>query len=390
MNILYVVSGFAPAWGLGGVARSSYEISKEMVQRGHKVTVYTTDIFDFKTRHSYFYKYWHGMHVYYFKTLSNFLAKNKFNVSLNYIYYIYKNMSTFDIVHIHEYRTINSTIAAYFAKRNGVPYIIQPRGSVPTMSKSLQKKIYDKLFGKSIIEHSVKIIATSTIESDQYSKVFPHLSKDKIVHVPNGINLDEYYPLPLKGSFKKKYSIGDDYKVILYLGRIHKRKGIDLLIEAFRELKNEYKRLKLLIVGPNDGYLYEIKMMVKKLDLEDDILLTGPLYEYEKIESYVDADVFVMPSKDKYESFGNVALEALACGTPIILTNNCGVSEWIYCDLCNVISCDKDELKLCISKILFGEKVCEDTLTSCNICDLNVFSWSSVCDRLEGVYNSII
>ena len=242
MKILQVTSFFKPSWEAGGPPRAVYEISRELVKRGHDVTVYTTD------------GYKHrlnveknkpvnvdGIRVYYFRNLSNYLTRKWL---LPFPYYLpiiaKKEVKDFDIIHIHEYRTFSTIVAYHYAKKYGIPYILQPRGSLPRIKKAIQKKIFDALFGSSIIKNASKIIATSTIESGLYKSIFPNLETGKIIHLPNGINLDSYTDLPKRGNFRKKYSINENEKVILFLSRIHERKGADILMKAFSKLRDEF------------------------------------------------------------------------------------------------------------------------------------------------------
>jgi glycosyltransferase involved in cell wall biosynthesis len=132
--------------------------------------------------------------------------------------------------------------------------------------------------------------------------------------------------LPTKGSFKKKYGIGINEKIVLYLGRIHQLKGIDILVKAFANIADKLHNVRLVIVGPDDGYLGEIRALVKTLRITSKVLIIGPLFCEEKLEAYVDADVYVLPSR--YEIFGMSILEAVACGTPLILTETCGIAEY--------------------------------------------------------------
>jgi glycosyltransferase involved in cell wall biosynthesis len=125
--------------------------------------------------------------------------------------------------------------------------------------------------------------------------------------------------MPEKGEFKKKYGLNEDEKIILYLGRIHKIKGIDILIKAFKEVIDTLDCVKLVLVGPDDGYLNEIKDLIKKLGLEKNIIITGALFGKEKFMAYVDADIFVLPSR--YEIFPVSVLEAFSCGIPVIASN---------------------------------------------------------------------
>ena len=132
---------------------------------------------------------------------------------------------------------------------------------------------------------------------------------------------------PHKGSFKTKYGIGPDEKVILFLGRIHKIKGIDLLIDAFYELSKEMDNIRLVIAGPDGGFLDTLKKQAVALKIQEKIIFTGMIDTTDKLAAYVDAEVYVLPSR--YEAFGLTVLEAWACGTPVLLSEGCRISEFL-------------------------------------------------------------
>jgi len=391
MRILQVYPYFYPAWRYGGPTRVVYELSKYLANRGHKVTVYTTDALDEKSRieisshpHSI-----NGVKTYYFKNLSNYLAyKHILALPMGLLPHIKEEIKEFDIIHLHGGRTFLNIIVHHYAKKYGIPYVLQPRGSLPRISKSKQKKLFDALFGRAIIKDASKIIASSKLESDQYWDVFPDLKSEKIVHIPNSIDLETYQNLPKKGEFRKKYSIAEDEKVILFLSRIHERKGADILMKAFSKLKNELKSVKLVIAGPDDGYLGKLKLMVNKLNIKDDVIFPGLLYEKDKLEAYVDADVFVLPSKDRYESFGNVALEACACGTPTIVTNVCGISEWL-----NSLEPVDPDVNSLYKKLLEMLKISESErieMREKTHDEVRNLSWENVVERIEKIYREIL
>lgn len=393
MKILQIITSFPPAFAYGGPARVAYDISKELVKRGHEVTVYTTDVLDKNGR----YKFeknpmWlDGIEVYHFKNISNNLAAN-FNISCapKIALKLKKNLKMFDIVHCHDYRAFEAILLHYYAKKNKVPYIIQPRGTMPTMAKSKQKMLFDTLFGHAIIRDASKIIASSKIESEQYLDVFPDLDIGKIVHIPNGIDLQVYANLPKNGEFKKKHSINENEKVILFLSRIHERKGADILIMAFSELKTMFGNVKLVIAGPDEGHQGKLQTLARDLNVVEDVIFPGPLYGEDKIEAYVDADVFVLPSKDRYESFGNVVLEAMACGTPVIVTNNCGVSEWIGKDVGYTIDYDKNQLKDALLNLLNNDTLRKNYGAIAKTIVNNEFGWNQTINKIEDVYNSVL
>ena len=385
MKILQVVNSFKPSWDYGGPARSVYEISKKLVENGNDVTVYTTD--GYKTRLNVVKNkpvYVDGIKTYYFRNIFNYFTRVvRLPIPYFALLVVRKEIKNFDIIHIHEHRTILAVIVHHYAKKHGVPYIIQPRGSMPVFIKSRQKRLFDAVFGHAIINDASKIIASSKIESDQYSKVFPELDFKNVIYIPNGINLEDYQNLPEKGMFKDKILVDSNVKIILYLSRIHEIKGIDILIEAFIKLKNDFENVKLVIAGPDDGYLDKLKLIIKNLNIESEVIFPGPLYEKDKIEAYVDADVFVLPTR--FDSFANVVLEACACGTPVVVTNNCGVSEWITDDVGNIVEYDKDQIANAIHEILAKDELNNIYNTNCNKF-INNFTWNNIVKKIEDTY----
>lgn len=385
MKILQVSSSFKPAWGTGGTNKVAYEISKHLVARKHKVTVFTTDRglknLNIKKNSPNFLD---GMEVYYFKNVSNYLAQNKIITPYYSPLIMRKLIKNFDLIHIHEHRNFLALIVYYYAKKNNVPYILQEHGSLlEFIAKERLKKAFDYLFGNKILINASKLIAVTQKEADQYKKW--GLETNRIEIVPNGINISDYTKLPKKGQFREKYNINNNEKVILYLGRINKIKGIDLLVSAFEKVSKDLKNVKLVIAGPDDGFLTQIQKQVKKLKLSDRVIFTGPLYDENKLMAYVDADIYVLPSK--YEIFGITALEALACGIPVIITENCGICEYINENMF-IIGNDENELKNSILSVL-NNKTLNETKTS-DKDSIKFLDWKSIILDLEKIYNAIL
>jgi len=394
MKILHVTPFFKPSWEAGGPPRSVYEIARRQVTSGHEVTVFTTD--GFKKRLSVEKNVpvdVDGITTYYFRNLSMFLAGG-LNFPLPYYLPVVtrKKLKEFDIIHIHEHRTFLAAIVHRYAQKYNIPYVLQPRGSAPTMIKSRQKEVFDKIVGKSIIYNSCRIIASSNSEASQYKDVFTNLDLDSVVQIPNGIDLKTYENLPTKGLFRKKMGIKEDEKIILYLSRLHERKGIDLLLKSFKSLIKTDKigSLKLVIAGPDDHYLDIINHMLQKLGIKNSVIIPGPLYENDKLEAYVDADVFVLPSRDRYESFGNVVVEAMACKTSVVVTKYCGVSEWVSTEEGYVIDYKEDQLENALLEILQNDLKRNSRAQKSRETALNTFNWDIVVKDTQEVYEKCI
>ncbi len=327
MKILQVISSFPPAYSYGGALKVANDYSQALSQLGHDVTVYTTDVKDLNSRFEIKDnpQWVENVEVHRFRNLSNRMATHNYPIAPALALALRKNVHNFDIVHLHEYRSFQAFSASYYSKKNSVPYVLQPHGSSTIiLEKQSLKRLFDKICGEKIIRNACKLIAVSNVELHQFNQL--KLDNNRVV-IPNAINTVDCGNLPMKGNFKDKYGLLPNEKIILYLGRIHKIKGLKNLLLAFERYSWQYNNSKLVIVGSDDGYLSYIKKMIQKLGIGNKVLFTGPLYGNNKLEAYVDADVLVYPAI--YEIFGLVPFEAIICGTPVIVTNDCGCGEII-------------------------------------------------------------
>ena len=346
MKILMITGTFPPR-KFGGITKSSYNLAKELVKRGHEVDVCTTDLGNnSNSRLTVGYnESIDGINVHYFKNASNILAFNyRLFLPMGFISFIKENIRSFDVIHIHDYRSILSIIVSYYSKKCNKPYILQAHGSIlPFSNKRLVKKIFDFVYGKKILKNASRIIASTELESEHYKSM---KLKKNVEVIPNPIELSSFDHSPKKGNFRKKYGL-NNHKIILFLNRINKIKGIDLLLSSYAELgMNE---TILVIVGPDDGYLGEMNKLIKKLGIADKVLYVGPLYGNEKLEAYIDANVYLLPSL--FESFGNTVIESLMCGTPVITTENCG-NAYLVKNFGRVVKADKKKLNNAIKDVL--------------------------------------
>jgi len=381
MKILQVVPFFTPA--RGGSVIVPYCLSKELSKRGHEVTIITTDFeFDEQFANSIEKE---GVEVIPFHCVANF---GLFLYSPNMRKWLKVNIKNFDIIHLHNFRSYQNNIIHHYAKKYGIPYVLQPHGSLPRIGKQGLKKLYDRVWGYRILKDAAKVIALTKTEVEQFKQM--GVEEDKIKIVPNGINLSEYENLPEKGEFRKKYGIEDSEKIILYLGRLHKTKGIDLLISAYADLIKELDNVRLVIVGPDDGFLPFLKKQVKDLKINHKVLFTGPLYDKEKLEAYVDADVFVNPRAD--EIFGIVVLESIMCATPCIATKGCGCGEIIKKANCGYlvrygdINDLKEKMKWIFENPEKGERMVERGEKYI----VENLAWNKVVRKVERLYENCI
>lgn len=186
------------------------------------------------------------------------------------------------------------------------------------------KKIYDIFWGNDILKHASKIVGVSNYEVEQFRQA--GIPDEKISLIPNGVKYISPESLPPLGQFKERHNLREKH-IILYVGRIHKIKGIDFLIRAFHLFIRSWAGddVALVIVGPDDGYRSVLENLVEQLGLGDKVKFIGHISPL--ATAYQDADVLVYPSV--YEIFGLVPFEALICGTPVIVSEDCGCGEII-------------------------------------------------------------
>jgi len=386
MKILQVIPYFSPAYAFGGPVKAAYQISKELVKRGHEVVVYTTDAKNLDSRLNVEpVKFVDGIKVHYMRNLSFMLIKGSKLFVTTEIGLGAKEIREFDVIHLHEYRTYQNIIIHRYAKKYDVPYVLQAHGSLPRiMAKQWLKRIYDTLFGYKLLRDASKVIALSRVEAEQYKSM--NVTEEKIVTIPNGIDLSEYSNLPLKGCFRAKFGIKKEEKIVLYLGRIHKIKGLDILVKASAKVIEDLGDVRLVIVGPDDGYLNELKTLINALEIENNVLILGPLYGDEKLEAYVDADVYVLPSR--YETFPMSLLEAVACGIPVILTENCGIAEYFRDKVGRVVDLNPDHLREALFDMLLDQDRRSTFREKCKTV-IKEFEISKIVPKLEEVYKEI-
>lgn len=389
MKILHVCNFFHPANIIGGgVSKVAYDQVRRLSKRGHDVTVFTTDA------------YLNGSHlpknepvkidnfeVYYFDTVRIPIGKMTVNKPIARVY-IKQLINNYDVIHLHGSRSPFLHVdVAHYAMKISIPYVIQTHGALPTaIGNTLGKKLYDIFFGDKILKNATKILALNKLEARQQRK--RGIPPEKIAVIPNGIDLSEYADLRSKGCFKEKFNIPEDKKIILYLGRIHKTKGIDFLVRAYAYLikKMKYNDAILVIAGPDDGYFDEAKSLSDSLSISDLVLFTGFISSEDKLEVLVDADVFVTPS---FYGFPMTFLEACATGTPIITTTLGDTLEWINGNTGYVTSPTYYDLAKAIYTIISGDGLRRKFSRDCRETVSSKFSLEKVVERLEEVYKDV-
>ena len=199
------------------------------------------------------------------------------------------------------------------ARRLGIPYVVTPRGMLEpwSLSQKKWKKILAWwLYQRQDVQKSACIFTTAKMEAEHVSEL--GITTCKAV-IPNGIETDGY---PCKSS------IEGVKKQVLFLSRVHVKKGIELLFEAWKRLHSDYADWQLFVIGNGEAeYIHSLENRVESLGVKDSIKILPPVFGEAKIKVYQESALFCLPSFS--ENFGMVIAEAMSCGTPVITTTNC-------------------------------------------------------------------
>ena len=388
MRVLSVVQFYFPFQDRGGPVVKVRSLAKELAKRGHRVTVLTADLgldrvngFGAKAERCEWGRRWEddGVEAIYLPTRGRFHAST-FNPGV--VGYCKASLQNFDLAHFYGLYDLLGPAAAYFCRRQGVPYVVEPMGMFRPIDRSLRlKRLWHGSVGGAFLGGARRVIATSDIERQEL--LDGRIPAAKLALRYNGIDLSSCLPLPPRGSFRAKWKIPAEEPLVLFLSRLIPRKGADILIEAFAQACPESGRLA--IAGPEGegGYRAYLEKRARDAGVEGRVVFTGALYDDDKKAAFADADVFALPSR--YENFGNAVAEAVASGVPVIVTNSCGIHSLVANRAGLAIAPDKEELADALAQLIYDRHLQQRFKAGCQGV-VDALSWDRLTAQMEGYY----
>lgn len=322
MNIVHLTPYYAPAFAFGGVVRSVEGMARALTRRGHTVTVLTTDALDTVTRCADSADTLRdGVRVLRARNQSTIL-RGRLNLSTPFGLrgLAADVLPAADILHVHEFRTVENLLVVPLAAQLGLPVALSPHGTLPlTTGRSAFKTLWDRWISPRIAPHIGALIGLTQDEATEARACWQSIGQPPALEriVPNGVNPQEFAALSGRESFREHFGLGNG-PVCLFMGRLHPRKGAAVLAEAFTQL--DLPDARLVIVGPDEGLLEQLRTFAGER-----VVLTGYLGGADRLAAMAAADLFALPAVG--EGLPMAALEAMAAGLPVILSPECHLPE---------------------------------------------------------------
>ncbi len=298
---------------------------------------------------------------------------------------ILSKKESFDLVHAH-WIIPQGVIACLCKKIFNIPYIVSIHGSdIMAFDKSFNNSVFRKLY--IIVLNNAAFV---TANSNKTAEIVNRISNLDVEIIPMGVDLDLFNP---NQTFKKEKGAKPNQE-ILFVGRLIDWKGVSYLVDAILKIKSSYPKIILKIIG--DGpELSSLQARVKKLKLQKNVIFLKAVPNYKLPDIYRNADVFVIPSiindNGETEGLGTVALEAMACGVPVIGTNVGGIPDIIKDRVTGLLVDEKNSEAIAdsIIEIMENKPLRDDLSKNAHEFIQKRFSWDIISERFIKLYKKV-
>ena len=388
MRILHVIPTISARYG--GPAKACGEMSMALTDLGHQVEIFTTNYDGFggyiepgvaplSDKRS-------DITVH---TFPVDVPPDYFRVSRPLAKALNETLPAVDVLHVHSLYLFTTLASGFFAHRHNVPLILRPHGTLNPFifpRHRGRKFMVEWLYQNRMLK---RVAAVHYTTEEERTLAKPYTFNRPGFVVPLGLNIDDYRPLPPRGTFRTRYPETRDKAILLFLGRINFKKGLDVLAKAFGAVARQRDDVHLVIAGPdNDELKPKVEAWLKAEGVIDKTTFTGMLVRDAKLAAFHDADLFVLPSFS--ENFGIAVIEAMACGLPVLISDNVNIHHEIkksgagMVEPADPVCFAKRILAMLADKATLRQqgKRGIDTVKSC-------FDWPSIGERMECVYQAV-
>ena len=397
MRILNVTQSYAPFFEFGGPPVKVRALAEGFAARGHVVTVLTAD-WGLDRRLQQFPNEAPAEHNTFGRErkiagvtaiyLGNWLHYRTASWNPALPRFLRARLQEFEVAHIFGLYDMLGPRVAAACREKKIPYVVEPIGMfVPRVRNLWLKRMYHRFPGREMLVGASAIVATA--EQEKAELIAGGIPKEKIVLRRNGV---EGPPaLPERGRFREAMGIPPEAKLLLFLGRLSEKKSPHLLLQAFAKIAASEIRgqvpVHLAFVGPDEAsMLAKLKKMAASIVPAGRVHFSPALADTAKWQAYRDADIFVLPSQN--ENFGNTAAEAIAAGTPVIVTDQCGIAPLLTGVAGLVVKHDEIALTNGIQELLHDGRLYAGLHAGCATVR-GALSWHQPIEQMINVYAAL-
>lgn len=385
MNILMVIPAVGNVYG--GTSKCVFELAQALGKLGISVDIITTNA-NGKTKLDVSLNIWIQQKNYRIQYFS-YLSWGDYKVSGSMTKWLFENVTNYDLVHTNAIFSLSNLPAYWACKLHQVPYIITPHGMLEPWAlsyKAWKKRFFYALFEKPALNYANALQMLASTEAEQLKLLG---IKSPLAIVPNGIHHQDFENLPDPELFYQQFPDTRNKKLILFLGRIDPKKGLDLLSTAFSKVHKQFPQTHLIVAGPdNIGFLPNVKNYFTEAGCLDAVTFTGMLTGKLKYAALAAATIYVAPSYS--EGFSMSVLEGMASGLATVITTGCNFPEAAKAGVAHVVNINAEEIATALSKCLQHPKQTQAMGDRARQFIFEQYTWERIAIRLIEVYTAIL
>jgi len=384
MKILIVIPYFTSVYG--GPAKVMRELSQSLAKLGTAVDIVTTNA-NGPEKLDVPLNQWieeGGYRVQYFECWH----RNDLIISSALSQWLLRNVQSYNVVHTNNIFAPLTLVTEWICQFHHVPYVITPHGMLEPWAfsyKAGKKRFYYRLLENPALRKASAIHVLTPLEAQNLQT----LGLGQTAVVPNGIHHQEFDSQCEAEPFYQQFPETKDKSLILFLGRIDPKKGLDLLAPAFGKIHRQFQQAHLIVAGPDSiGFLPTVKRYFLEAGCLEAVTFTGMLTGEVKQAALAAAQIYVAPSYS--EGFSMSVLEGMAAGLPCVITTECNFPEAAAAGVAHVVDLNSDAIADAILQCLSNPGLAKDMGQRARNFILQNYTWDQAAQRLIQVYEAVI
>ena len=384
MKILIVIPALGGVYG--GTSKIAIELAQALGKQNIEVDIVTTDA-NGSARLNVEVHNWVQQKYYRVKYFP-YWRWDDYKVSWSLTKWLFQHVTDYDLVHSIAVFSIPTLIAHWICQLYDIPYVMNPQGMLEPWAlsyKAWKKRIYYIVVEKPILQRASAIQMLSSAEAENIKLL--NLQAPEII-IPNGLHRQDFEQLHNPEIFYRQFPDTRNKTLILFLGRIDPKKGLDLLATAFGKIHAQFPQTHLIAAGPdNIGFLPTAKEYFANAACLEAVTFTGMLTGSLKYAALAAANIYVAPSYS--EGFSMSVLEGMASGLPCVITTGCNFPEAAKANAAYVVDIDADAITNALNQCLQSPQQAKEMGTRARQLIFEQYTWDSIAKKLIQVYTAI-